>query len=49
MGSFEEMLLSIPKNNKLTFSIFDIEETIYNAKKARPHNPLFLSLCNIGE
>jgi len=35
MGSFEEMLLSIPKNNKLTFTIFDIDKTIENTRKAR--------------
>jgi len=48
MGSFEEMLLSVPKNNKLTFTIFDIDKTIDNTRKARQHSPLFLSLCNIG-
>jgi len=49
MGSFEEMLLSVPKNNKLTFTIFDIDQTIHNTRKARQHNSLFLSLCNIGQ
>ncbi|KXN83501.1 (RS)-norcoclaurine 6-O-methyltransferase [Leucoagaricus sp. SymC.cos] len=33
VGSFEEMLFSVPKNEELRFIIFDIETTIDNAKK----------------
>jgi hypothetical protein len=32
IGSFEAMLLSIAKNKKLSFTIFDIEKTVEHAK-----------------